>query len=209
MKTKGKIRLKPRAKPRAKGSDRAKVAKKGSSKSHVGVRSVATANPPAALADKQQELYEEAIRLFYAHRYDRAAALFQKVMEGANRTLAHHAQVHANICASRLRQPQVQLRSAEDHYNYAVTLLNARRLEEAVKHLETALRMAPQADHLHYALAAAQALAGNREGAYHRLRTAIELQPQNRARARADGDFAGVLEYPPLASLLHLDRRLE
>jgi tetratricopeptide (TPR) repeat protein len=178
-------------------------------KAHVPTASPAPGGTPPLAADKQQELYEEAIRLFYAHKFERAAGLFQKVMQGSNRTLAHHAQVHANICASRLRQPQVQLRTVEDHYNYAVTLLNARRLEEAARHLETALRMAPRADHLHYALAAAHALAGNREGAYQRLKTAIELEPQNRARARADGDFAGMLEYPPMVTLLHLDRRAE
>jgi tetratricopeptide (TPR) repeat protein len=214
MKIKGKVRLNPRAKPTAKGTAKTKSkartpAKAGSPKAHVAAKPMATGNVTSFVADKQQELYEEAIRLFYAQKYDRAAALFQKAMQGENRTLAHHAQVHASICARRQRQPQVQLRTAEDHYNYAVTLLNARRLEEAVKHLETALRMAPHADHLHYALAAAQALAGNREGAYQRLRTAIELEPQNRARARADGDFAGVLEYHPLAVLLHLDRRVE
>ncbi|HYM11041.1 MAG TPA: hypothetical protein VEU62_09915 [Bryobacterales bacterium] len=162
--------------------------------------------PPPPVPDKQQLTYGEAVRLFYAHKWERADALFQKVMEGPNRTLAHHAQIHSQICRKQMRPPEVKLKTAEDHYNYAVTMINARRLKEAAEHLEAALRMAPQVDYLHYALAATEALQGNPQGAYERLKTAVSLQPRNRALARGDPDFAGVLHYPPLASLLQLDR---
>lgn len=162
--------------------------------------------PPPPVPDKQQLTYEEAVRLFYAHKWERADALFQKVMEGPNRTLAHHAQIHSQICRKQMSPPEVKLKTVEDHYNYAVTMMNARRLKEAAEHLEAALRMAPQADHLHYALAATEALQGNAQGAFERLKTAVSLQPRNRALARSDPDFAGALHYPPLASLLQLDR---
>jgi len=161
---------------------------------------------PPPVPDKQQQVYDEAVRLFVAHKFERADALFQKVMQGPNRTLAHHAQVHSQICQKRLRPPQLKLRTAEDHYNYAVTMINTRRLKEATEHLEMALRMAPQADHLHYAMAATQALQGNSQEAYERLKTAIDLQPRNRILARGDADFAGILEYPPMASLLQIER---
>ena len=160
--------------------------------------------PPAI--NKQQQYYDEAVRVFQSQKFERADALFQKVLEGPNRTLAHHAQVHSQICQKRLRPPEVRLKTADDHYNYAVTLLNERRLEEAARHLETALHMAPRADHLHYALAATQALQGNPQGAYERLKTAIALQPRNRALARGDSDFIGILEYPPVALLLQIER---
>lgn len=162
--------------------------------------------PPRPAPDKQQQYYEEAVRLFHARKFDRADALFQKATEGPNRAVAHHAQVHSQICQQRLRPPEVTLKTADDHYNYAVTLMNARRLHEAAEHLQKALHLAPRADHLHYALAATEALLGNPQGAYERLKKAIDLQPRNRILARGDADFAGVLEYPPLASLLHRDR---
>jgi hypothetical protein len=66
--------------------------------------------------------------------------------------------------------------------------------------------MSPKADHVHYALAAARALQGNSQSAYERLKTAIDLEPRNRILARSDADFAGILGYPPVASLLHIDR---
>ncbi|HZS52379.1 MAG TPA: hypothetical protein VFA54_16030 [Bryobacterales bacterium] len=157
-------------------------------------------------AEQQQKAYDEAMRLFQAHKFERADELFRKATEGPNRTLAHHAQIHSQICQKRLAPPEPKLKTADDHYNYAVTMMNARRLKEAAEHLEMALHMAPQADHLYYALAATEALQGNPQGAYERLKTAIHLQPRNRILARGDADFAGILEYPPLASLLQLDR---
>jgi len=48
----------------------------------------------------------------------------------------------------------------------------------AVEHLETALRLAPGSDHIHYALALALGLAGDVSGAYENLRRAIELEPR-------------------------------
>ena len=161
--------------------------------------------PPDPAAERQQQQYTEAIRLFNSQKFDRADALLQKAMEGPNRTLAHHAQIHSQICRKKLAPPEVDLKTAEDHYNYAVTMINARRLGEAAQHLEAAIRMAPEADHLHYALAAAEALRGNAQGAYERLKTAIQLQPRNRILARGDADFSGVLDYHPLATLLHAD----
>ncbi len=162
--------------------------------------------PPGIPREKQEQYYDEAVRLFQAQRFDHAAALFQKVLEGPDRTLAHRAQVHSQICQQRITPLEINLKTAEDHYNYAVTMMNARRLKEAAQHLEKALEMAPQADHVHYALAAANALLGNAEAAYERLKTAIELQPRNRYLARGDSDFAGMLEYAPMASLLQIDR---
>ena len=162
--------------------------------------------PKSPELDRQQQTYEEAMRLFHAKKFDRAAALFEKATEGPNRTLAHHAQVHSQICKKRLRPPEVELKTVEDHYNYAITMINARHLKEAAQHLDLALRMAPQADHLYYALAAAEALQGNPQAAYEKLKKAIDLQPRNRILARGDADFAGILGYPPLASLLQIDR---
>jgi tetratricopeptide (TPR) repeat protein len=164
--------------------------------------------PPvdSAAVEKQQKNYEEAVRLFQAQKYERAAPLFEKVQQGPNRALAHRAGVHASICSRRLHPPELHLKTVEDHYTYAISLINARRLPEAAAHLEKALQMAPQADHVHYALAAAQALQGNASAAFERLKTAIDLQPRNRILARSDPDFAGILEYPPLASLLHVGK---
>src|SRR5262249_39941408 len=51
------------------------------------------AAPPDARAIEQQRHYGEATRLFQAHKFERASALFQKAMDGPDRALAHHAQM--------------------------------------------------------------------------------------------------------------------
>ncbi len=215
MKTKGKATR--QAGPRRGGKPSARAPKPvGKSKPAPKHQASATLRPKAVAPapkppaprplDRQQQIYEEAIRLFQANRFDRAEPLFRKAAQGSNRTLAHHAQAHAQMCQKRLHPLQVKLRSADDHYSYAVAMMNARRLEEAAEHLAMALRSAPRADHVHYALAAVQALRGRRHEAYESLKTAVELEPKNRLLARGDPDFAAVLDYPPLAGLLHLDR---
>ena len=161
--------------------------------------------PPVEF-QKQQQAYDEAIRLFHHKNFERADALFRRAMEGPDRSLAHHAQIHSQICQKRVRPPAVDFKTAEDHYNYAITMINARRLKEAAEHLQKALQMAPHADYMHYALAATAALQGNGQGAYESLKRAVEIHPRNRQLARTDADFAGVLDYAPLATLLQIER---
>jgi hypothetical protein len=47
------------------------------------------------------------------------------------------------MCDRRLQQTTVNLRSAEEYYNYGVALLNTRTVVEARGYLEKALQMSP------------------------------------------------------------------
>jgi Flp pilus assembly protein TadD len=98
------------------------------------------------------------------------------------------------------------LRSADDFYNYGVALMNARNVAAAREHLETAARLAPGCDYIHYALGLAQALTGDLAAAYENLKRAIELEPRNRIIARQDADLAPLANHPPLDSLLYPER---
>jgi len=101
----------------------------------------------------------------------------------------------------------VNLRTSEDHYNYGVALLNTRKVEEARTHLGRALEMAPDADHILYALALVQALAGDFAGAHDHLKRAIELEPRNRIMARQDADFAALAGQPQFQALLYPEKK--
>jgi len=209
--SKGRAGAKPRAASKPATPKRAQKAARGPK-----VLPVRPSPPPApvrlsqptegasAEAKLQQRQYEGAVRLFQDHKFRRADVLFQNAIQGPNRTLAHHAQIHSQICRKRINPPELSFKTADDHYYYAVTLINTRRLREAAEHLDKALRLAPHLDYVHYALAAAQALQGNPHAAYERLKVAIDLQPRNRFLARGDADFAGIRSYPPVASLLQL-----
>jgi Flp pilus assembly protein TadD len=99
------------------------------------------------------------------------------------------------------------LSSSEDYYNYGVALLNTRKVEEARGHLEKAVVLAPDADHIHYALALAQALSGDLANAHEHLKRAIDLEPRNRILARQDADFAPILNLPAFDSLIHPEKK--
>ena len=158
-------------------------------------------------AQNQLARFEAGMKLFHARKLQEARGDFAAAAEGPERDVAQRARLHIAMCDRRLPQAGVSLRSAEDYYNYGVALLNTRNVQEARGHLEKALQLSPGADHIHYALAAAQALAGDLAGAHQNLKRAIELEPRNRTLARQDVDFAPVANQPPFDTLLHPEKK--
>jgi tetratricopeptide (TPR) repeat protein len=162
--------------------------------------------PPILDSQTQSALFEQAIRLFHSGGYGAALNLFEQAATGPVREMAHSARLHARMCLRRLSRPDMSLRTPDEHYDYAVALINERKLEQAERHLLLAVAQTPKADHLFYALALCRGLAGDLQSAYGNLRRAIELQPRNRAAARNDPDFAEIAQLPPLAQLLYPER---
>ncbi len=156
---------------------------------------------------KQLATFESAMKLFHARKLREARELFRNATEGPERDVAQRARLHIAMCDRRLEQAQVSMSSAEDYYNYGVALLNQRNVFEARRCLEKAHEMAPDVDHICYAMAAAQAQSGDAQKAYESLKRAIELEPRNRAIARQDGDFAGLSHQPPFDTLLHPEKK--
>jgi tetratricopeptide (TPR) repeat protein len=170
--------------------------------------SVAAVSAPQKMnAQKQLSAFESAMKLFHARHLQQARELFQQATEGPERDVAQRAQLHIAMCDRRLRQEAPALRSADDYYNYGIALINTRKLAEARQHLERALEIAPGADHIHYALALAQALSGDVSGAHENLRRAIEIEPRNRIIARQDADFAPLANQPPFDALLYPEKK--
>jgi tetratricopeptide (TPR) repeat protein len=151
--------------------------------------------------------FDAAMKLFHARQFAEARAYFQQAGAGEERDIAQRAQLHIAMCDRRLQPAAVSFGTAEEHYTYGVALINTRDAAEARVHLEKALAIAPGSDHIYYALALAQALAGDLAGARENLRRAIELEPRNRLLARRDADFAPLANQPPFSSLLYPDKR--
>jgi tetratricopeptide (TPR) repeat protein len=173
----------------------------------VSSSSAAAAVPQTVNAEKQLGNFESAIKLFHARKFREAREQFLRAADGPERDVAHRARLHATMCERRFEQPAVNLRTAEEHYNYGVAMLNTRKVEEARTHLGRALEMAPDSDHVHYALALVQALAGDLAGAHEHLRRAIELDPRNRIMARQDADFAAMAGQPLFQALLYPEKK--
>ncbi len=153
-------------------------------------------------AQTQLKFFEQAVRLFHTRKFAEARELFEKATAGPNREMAHNAELHVRMCDRRLEKPVVDLKTAEEHYNYGVAMINARNLGEARQHLERALQMEPQADHVLFALALSKGLEGDVEAASELLKRAIELEPRNRLAARQDADFALFADHPQMQALL-------
>ena len=147
------------------------------------------------------------MKLFHARKLQEARDLFEAAASGPERDIAQRAKLHVSMCDRRLQQASVNLQSAEDYYNYGVALLNTRNVPEARRHLERAVELSPNADHVLYALGLARALSGDVNAAYESLKRAIELEPRNRIIARQDADFAPLANQPPFDTLIYPEKK--
>lgn len=151
------------------------------------------------------QAYEAAIKLMHAEEFEKAIRCFEDVISehSDEPEIQERAKVLVHACEKKLHEKgKTVLRSAEDHYNVGVADLNRRNLLSALQHLEHALKLAPRADHVLYALAAANAIQGNTEGAISYLKQAVDSRPQNRFLAARDGDFESLQENPEFKELV-------
>jgi tetratricopeptide (TPR) repeat protein len=147
------------------------------------------------------ELFSAAMKCFTGGDYAKALALFEQAADGPQLSVNESARMYGRMCRQRLGAEMVDPRSAEDHYNYAVTLLNAQRPAEARGQLEQAVARQPLPHYL-YALALTEGLLGAIADAARDLRRAIEADPAVRSTARRDADFAPLLQHPEIREIL-------
>ena len=140
---------------------------------------------------------EAGIKLMYSEDYGKAVKAFNKVIadypEEPEIQASAKARIHA--CEKKLQErARAIYRTADDHYNVAVAMMNSGDLDTAMAHLQSALKLSPKADHILYAMAAANALKGNRDQALTYLKQSIHHRAENRFQALQDNDFAVLAE---------------
>jgi tetratricopeptide (TPR) repeat protein len=150
--------------------------------------------------------YESGLRAMQEHKFDRAKSNFQKVIAGPSKELADRAGVHLNTCNQHLeRSTATQFKTTEEHFDYAVSLMNLGDYVTAREHLEKLLKQSPKADYVVYGLATLDCLTGHVEESLKRLDEALRLNPQLRFQARNDSDFQNLAEDPRFTELLYPD----
>jgi tetratricopeptide (TPR) repeat protein len=149
--------------------------------------------------------YEAGLRAMQEHKYDKAKAMLQKVVAGKNRGLADRASVHMNACNQQMERGTTQFKTAEEHYDFVVSLINLGDYVSAREHLEKLSKQVPKADYVAYGLAALDCLTGHLEDALKNLGHAITLNPTLRFQARNDSDFQNLSEDPRFTELLYPD----
>jgi tetratricopeptide (TPR) repeat protein len=136
--------------------------------------------------------YEAGLRLMHAEEYSKAIKAFRELIAEHTEEpeILERARVLMQASEKKLHEKgKTVFRSAEDHYNVGIAALNRRDLDTASQHLQQALKLAPKADHILYALAVVNALKGNREDALSFLKHSIQVRPENRFLAARDSDF--------------------
>ena len=152
--------------------------------------------------------FETAIKLFNSNNITKARSIFERLARGRSADLAQRARVYLRICGQRLSHSSLQLKTADDHYNYGVQLANRGNFDEAEQYLNKALKLAPKSDYIHYALASTSALRENIVAALEHLQEAIQLNGQNRILAQNDPDFSTLGEDPRFTELLYPEKPL-
>jgi tetratricopeptide (TPR) repeat protein len=146
--------------------------------------------------------FATGVRAFQKQNYDKAAEIFEKLVDGEARDVAERAHVHLRLCRQRTGRSAPHPKSADDYYALGVACLNAREFGLAVEHLSKADRMKPNQDHIHYALAVSHSCEGNMDAAIAHLEAAFALRPENRIHARRDEDFQGLAADPRFRRLI-------
>jgi tetratricopeptide (TPR) repeat protein len=149
------------------------------------------------------EGYQTGLKAMQEHKFEKAKALFQKVMAGGPRELADRAAVHLNTCNQRMARSATTFKTAEEHYDYAVSLMNVGDFVGAREHLEKILKQNPKADYAVYGLSVLNCLTGHYEDSLKGLGDAIRLNPGNRFQARNDSDFQNLADDPRFTELIY------
>ena len=149
--------------------------------------------------------YEAGLRALQEHKFEKAKGFLQKVVAGPSKELADRAQVHLITCDRQLEKSGVQFKTTEEHYDYAISLMNLGDYVAAREHLEKLAKQSPKADFVAYGIAALDCLTGHVEDSLRHLDEAIKLNSALRFQARNDSDFQNLAEDPRFTELLYPD----
>ena len=138
-----------------------------------------------------------------ARKFERAQAAFEKVLNGPSNELADRVKLHLSAIQQALARTSTSFKTPEEHYDYAISLMNAGDYDGTRQHLERLGKQYPKADYVWYGLAALAALSGQAEESIRTLDTAIRLNAANRIHARNDSDFQNLLDDPRFTELLY------
>jgi tetratricopeptide (TPR) repeat protein len=153
--------------------------------------------------------YEDGVRALQEHKFEKAKASLQKVLGGPDKSLVDRAQVHILTCDHHLETPALHFKTPEEHFDYAISLMNTGDYVTAHEHFDKLLKQEPKTDYVLYGLAALYCLTGHIEDSLKTLHEAIQVNPALRFQARNDSDFQNLAEDPRFTELLYPDPGME
>ncbi|MBI4889140.1 MAG: hypothetical protein HY821_00855 [Acidobacteria bacterium] len=161
-----------------------------------------TGSPGGEMTSKAHtDLFARAMKLFSAGKYREALPYFENAAAGPLMSVNESAAMYRRMCEKRTQAAEVKLQTAEEYYTYGVSLLNARKWQEAKGPLETAVAKGGEPHYL-YALALAEGMTGGVAAAAQYLRRAVAADGAIRGVARSDADFAPLLDHAQIREVL-------
>ena len=193
-----------------------KTSRKPQKHKAVASKQARSAKPVAAPAKKPSiaddprfaqvvQNYQLGLRLMQERKFERARAAFEKVAAGPSPELAERVSLHLSTVNQYLAREGTseRFKSPEEHYDFAVSLMNTGDYDTAREHLEKLAKQAAKSGFVWYGLAALDALQGRSADALKHLTEAIKLNKQHRIQARNDSDFQSMLDDPRFTELLY------
>ena len=153
--------------------------------------------------DAAVDSYQSGLKAMQERKFDKAKVSFQKVISSGLRDLADRATVFLNTCNQHLNKPANSFKTPEEHFDYAISLMNLGEYVGAREHLDRIIKQAPAADYAWYGSSALNCLTGHFEEALKQLSEAIRLNPRNRFQARNDSDFRSLADDPRFTELIY------
>jgi len=149
-------------------------------------------------------LYEEGMAALQAHEFSRAAAVLRSVLSRypEERELHERVRLYLNVCERHITPRPASPRTADERVFAATLAVNAGNYDEALEHLRAASSQDPEHDHALYMLASVLALRDEIEEAVPLLLRAIDLNPDNRSRARHDPDLDALRVFASIRTAL-------
>ena len=117
--------------------------------------------------------YEAGLKAMQEHKFEKAKTLLEKTTSSGSKELADRARVHLNSCNQQLANISTTFKNHEEHFDYAVSLLNAGQYDQARSHMEKILKQNPKADFALYGLAVVDCLTGQVESSLRHLNEEI------------------------------------
>jgi len=147
--------------------------------------------------------YQAALHLLQQGRYDKALAAFEKLLSIAPAELLERCKMYISTCQRQMNEHKLTFSTPEEHYDYAISQLNAGYYEEAREQFDSILAIYPDADYVFYGLALLDAMTGRPQDCLKNIARAIELNPKNRIQACVDNDFQSMADDPRFTELLY------
>ena len=154
-------------------------------------------------AEPDFQHYQAAVLLLQQGKYERALTLLEKLLPDAPVEIQDRCRIYISTCRRQLDKANLSFLTPEEHYDYAISLLNSGYYEEAREQFNNILAAHPGADYAFYGLAVLEAITDHAQDCLDSLSRAIELNPRNRLQARIDNDFRNMVDDPRFTELLY------